>query len=208
MSRDQIPTDASGTPIPAHLDGYFLVSETELVDPNFQRTVVLLVNHNDEGAFGLVVNRPADITLGNLIPEFDDRPVGKLPAYFGGPVEQHYLFTLHSGLPESAESDYALRPTDGLVFEPVFHAMEHYLRDDWSHLDAVVRPRINFYLGYAGWAPGQLEDELANGAWLVIPAAPEIVFHPDPDEGWNAALTRKGGIYHVVAQTGSKPSLN
>ena len=208
MNRDQIPTDSSGTPLPANLEGYFLVSETELIDPNFHRTVVLLVNHNDEGAFGLVVNRPADVRLGNLVSDFEDRPVGDLATYIGGPVEQHYLFTLHSGLPESAESEYALRPTDGIVFEPVFQAMEQYLRNEWSELDARHRPRINFYLGYAGWASGQLEDELSSGAWLVIPATPEIVFRSDPEEGWNAALTRKGGIYHVVAQTGSKPSLN
>ena len=208
MSRDQIPTDSSGTPLPASLEGYFLVSETELIDPNFHQTVVLLVNHNAEGAFGLVVNRPADIRLGNLISDFEDRPVGDLPAYIGGPVEQHYLFTLHSGLPEPAESEYALHPTDGIVFEPVFHVMEQYLQNEWSDLDAGHRPQINFYLGYAGWAPGQLEEELSNGAWLVIPATPEIVFRSDPEEGWNAALIRKGGIYHVVAQTGSKPSLN
>ena len=208
MSDGAIPTDSSGTPVPASLDGYFLVSETELVDPNFHRTVVLIVNHNAEGAFGLVVNRPADISLGDIVAELEDEPIGSLPAFIGGPVEQHYLFTLHSGLPASAESQYALRPSDGVVFEPVFHAMEGYLRNEWAGSEASVRPSINFYLGYAGWAPGQLETELAQGAWLVMPATPEIVFHPDPEEGWTAALIRKGGIYHVVAQTGSKPSLN
>lgn len=208
MGADQIPTDSSGTPIPASLEGYFLVSETELLDPNFHHTVVLLVNHNSDGAFGLVVNRPADLTLGDIVTEFEDQPVGDLGAFIGGPVEQHYLFTLHTGFPSHAESPYALRPADGVVFEPVFHAVEGYLRDEWSGLDPANRPRVNFYLGYAGWAPGQLEGELSHGAWLVIPATPEIVFHPDPHEGWNAALIRKGGIYHVVAQTGSKPSLN
>ncbi len=208
MSRDQLPTDSSGTPIPASLEGYFLVSETELVDPNFHRTVVLLVNHNEEGAFGLVVNRPADISLGDIVEEFEDQPLGELAAFVGGPVEQHYLFTLHTGLPENAESQYALRPAEGIVFEPVFHAMEGYLRTEWPELDEADRPSINFYLGYAGWGPGQLESELEEKAWLVLPATPEIVFHPDPAEGWNAALTRKGGLYHVVAQTGFKPSMN
>lgn len=208
MSADVIPTDSSGTPLPPSLEGYFLVSETELVDPNFHRTVVLLVNHNEEGAFGLVLNRPAEITLGDIIEEFEEQPLGELPAFVGGPVEQHYLFTLHSGLPKHAESQYALRPADGIVFEPVFHAMEGYLRSEWSAAVPPNRPTINFYLGYAGWGPGQLEGELEQNAWLVIPATPEIVFHPDPAEGWNAALTRKGGIYQIVAQTGFKPSLN
>ncbi len=208
MSSDQIPTDSSGSPIPASLEGYFLVSETELVDPNFHRTVVLLVNHNDEGAFGLVVNRPAEISLGDIVTEFEDEPLGKLEAYIGGPVEQHYLFTLHTGLPESAQSQYALHPAEGIVFEPVFHAMEGYLRNEWNTLEPEHQPKINFYLGYAGWGPGQLEAELAQKAWLVIPATQEIVFHPDPGEGWNAALSRKGGIYQIIAQTGFKPSMN
>jgi putative transcriptional regulator len=208
MSDETFPTDSSGTPLPATLEGYFLVSETELVDPNFHRTVVLLVNHNEEGAFGLVVNRPADITLGDIIEEFEGAPLGELEAFVGGPVEQHYLFTLHSGLPESAVSQYALRPTDGIVFEPVFHAMEGFLREEWPTIEPSLKPRINFYLGYAGWGPGQLENELRQNAWLVIPAVPEIVFHPDPREGWNAALTKKGGIYQIIAQTGFKPSVN
>ena len=208
MGDNWLPTDSSGAPLPASLEGYFLVSETELVDPNFHRTVVLLVNHNEEGAFGLVVNRPAEITLGDIIAEFEENALGELPAFIGGPVEQHYLFTLHSGLPESALSQYALHPTEGIVFEPVFHAMEDYLRTDWSTLPEPQRPSINFYLGYAGWGAGQLESELEQNAWLVIPATPEIVFHPDPSEGWNAALTRKGGIYQIIAQTGFKPSIN
>ena len=208
MSSDQIPTDSSGSPIPASLEGYCLISETELVDPNFHRTVVLLVNHNEEGAFGLVVNRPAEISLGDIVTEFEDEPLGRLEAYVGGPVEQHYLFTLHTGLPESAQSQYALHPAEGIVFEPVFHAMEGYLRNEWNTLDPQQQPRINFYLGYAGWGPGQLEAEIAQKAWLVIPATQEIVFHPDPSEGWNAALSRKGGIYHIIAQTGFKPSMN
>jgi putative transcriptional regulator len=202
------PTDSSGARLPGSLEGFFLVSETELVDPNFHRTVVLLVSHNGEGAFGLVLNRPAEIVLGDIIAEFEGGPLGELPAFVGGPVEQHYLFALHSGLPDYAESQYALRPASGIVFEPVFHAMEGYLRSEWSAIEPPTRPNVNFYLGYAGWSAGQLESELEQNAWLVIPATPEIVFHPDPTEGWNAALTKKGGIYHVIAQTGFKPSMN
>ena len=208
MSFSEIPTDSSGSLVPAHLDGYFVVSETELMDPNFQKTVVLLISHNEEGAFGIVVNRPSDIRLADVFHELEDQDVGQIAAFIGGPVEQHYLFTLHSGLPESAESQYAIRPTEGIVFEPVFTALESYLRVEWPHLPDSGRPVLNFYLGYAGWAPGQLEEEIASGAWLVMPADPAIVFHPEPTEGWNAALSRKGGLYHVIAQTGFKPSLN
>ena len=208
MGELEIPTDSSGAPLPASLEGYFLVSETELTDPNFHRTVVLIISHNPEGAFGLVVNRKADITLGDLVGGLDDEPIAEQPVYIGGPVEQHYLFTVHSGFPDEAESPYAVRPAPGIVFEPVFQAMESYLRGAWSQQAAATRPRVCFYLGYAGWGPGQLEQELAANAWLVIPAEPQIVFHPNPEEGWNSALSRKGGIYQVIAQTGFKPSMN
>jgi len=208
MNSGQIPTDSSGAPIPAVLDGYFLVSETELVDPNFQRTVVLVVSHGDEGAFGLVVNRPSDVSLGEIVEDYEADPMGEATVFVGGPVEQHYLFTLHSGLPDDKQSEYAVAPTEGIVFEPDFGSLDAYLRDTWVNLPAGKRPTFNFYLGYAGWSHGQLEGEIAAGAWLVLPADPSIVFHTSPEEGWNAALRQKGGIYKVIAQTGFKPSLN
>lgn len=194
--------------MPDSLAGHFLVSETELTDPNFYRTVVLIVSHNEDGAFGLVVNRPADLSLGEIVEEFEGEEIGRSPAFVGGPVEQQFLFTLHTGLPDSAVSSFATQPASGVVFEPVFTAVERYLHEEWSLAPASARPRLHFYLGYAGWAPGQLERELGEKAWLVIPATAEIVFHRRPDEGWNEALTKKGGLYSIVAQTGFKPSMN
>jgi putative transcriptional regulator len=203
-----IPTDSSGTPVPASLDGYFLISETELMDPNFHRTVVLIISHNEEGAFGLVLNRPADATLGDLIEELDGTPAGEAPLFVGGPVEQHYLFTLHTGLPEEATSEYASHPAEGVVFEPVFQTLEEFLLTEWETPTAESSPEMNFYLGYAGWSAGQLEREIEEDAWLVIPADSGIVFHHDPSAGWNAALEKKGGIYQIISKTGFKPSLN
>ena len=201
-------TDSSGTPVPASLDGYFLISETELSDPNFHRTVVLIVNHNEEGAFGLVLNRPAGATLGDLVEELSESDAGEATLFIGGPVEQHYLFTLHSGLPEHATSKFSSSPTEGIVFEPVFGSIEEYLRNEWPGGTDQDRPSFNFYLGYAGWGPGQLEHEIDEDAWLVIPADSQLVFNDDPSEGWNAALAKKGGLYRIIAQTGFKPSLN
>lgn len=201
-------TDSSGTPVPASLDGYFLISETELSDPNFHRTVVLIVNHNEEGAFGLVLNRPAGATLGDLVEELSESDAGEATLFIGGPVEQHYLFTLHSGLPEHATSKFSSSPTEGIVFEPVFGSIEEYLRNEWPGGTDQDRPSFNFYLGYAGWGPGQLEHEIDEDAWLVIPADSQLVFNDNPSEGWNAALAKKGGLYRIIAQTGFKPSLN
>jgi len=209
MKNDSpFPTDSSGSPVPASLDGYFLISETELADPNFHRTVVLIVNHNEEGAFGLVLNRPAGASLGDVVEELSDCDAGKATIFIGGPVEQHYLFTLHSGLPEESTSKFSFSPTRGIVFEPVFHSIEDYLQNEWPERPERDRPSFNFYLGYAGWGPGQLEHEIEEDAWIVIPADSQIVFNEDPSEGWNAALTKKGGLYRIIAQTGFKPSLN
>ncbi len=205
MGSDQIPKDSSGTPLPAHLEGYLLVSETELIDPNFYRTVVLMISHGEDGAFGLVLNRPSETTLAEIIPEYAHRRPGQLVPFVGGPVEQHYLFTLHSGLPGDSRSEFAHEPSDGILFEPAFEIIDRYFAQAGADQQSVP---INFYLGYSGWAPGQLEGEIAAGAWLVIPATPAIVFHPDPTEGWNAALRQKGGLYRVIAQTGFKPSVN
>jgi putative transcriptional regulator len=154
------------------------------------------------------VNRPADLSLGEIVDDYKDNALGSAMAFVGGPVEQHYLFTLHSGVPHEARSEYSLVPTEGIVFEPAFGSIDAYLRNAWVHLPSGERPAFNFYLGYAGWSPGQLEREIAAGAWLVIPADPGIVFHTRPEEGWNAALRQKGGLYEVIAQTGFKPSLN
>jgi putative transcriptional regulator len=208
MSSDEIPRDSSGTPLPASLEGYFLISETELLDPNFYRTVVLIVSHNDEGAFGLVVNRPSDTTLGEIIPEYSDRPEGAAVPFVGGPVEQQYLFTVHGGPPGLALSEHAHSPAEGIIFEPSFHVIDDYFDSRPADHTETAKDQLQFYVGYSGWAPGQLEEEIATGAWLVIPAVPSIVFYPDPAEGWNAALRQKGGLYSIIAQTGFKPSLN
>lgn len=188
--------------------GHFLVSEMELEDPNFYRTVVLIVNHDDDGAFGLVVNRCLDIELEKALPEFGGEPAGKIPLYLGGPVEPRYLFVLHSGLPGGLRSEHASEPVPGVVFEPSFAEVSAYLREEWPGTAPDDKPRINLFAGYSGWGPGQLEGELAEKAWLVLPATPDIVFHPQPEKGWADAMARKGPFYELVAEMGFKPSIN
>ncbi len=190
------------------LEGQFLISETELMDPNFMQTVVYLVEHNENGALGFVVNRRSETNLNELLPDFVDQPAGEIEVYVGGPVEQMYLFTLHSGLPANRTSDAASSVLDGVILEPDFSVIKEFLLNEWPELPAEDRPEIRFYAGYAGWAPGQLEEEIDHKAWVVIPASPGIVFAPNPEESWKNALRKKGGIYWVVAETGSKPSLN
>ncbi len=199
--------DENTTP-PRWLQGYFLISEVDLQDPNFRQTVVLLISHNDDGAFGLVVNRRLEVTLGQVLPEFENTAAGELPIYQGGPVQPQFLFTIHSGLPEDLRSEQASSPIEHVIFEPAFPCLEQYLREIWANLPIDTRPPVNLYAGYAGWSPGQLEHELSEGAWVVRPAAAKHVFSDFPDQGWREALGELGGMHKIIAETGFKPSMN
>lgn len=192
----------------AGLTGHFLISDANMADPNFSRTVVLIISHDNEGAFGLVVNRRLDATLADAIPEFADTEAGLLPMFEGGPVQRDYLFTIHSGLPDAHRSEHAIDPIEHVTFEPAFQVLSDYIRHRWSELPADQRPPIRLYSGYSGWSAGQLEAELDAGAWVVRPAAAKHVFCEDPDEGWREALSELGGLHRIVAETGYKPSMN
>jgi putative transcriptional regulator len=194
--------------LPDYLTGYFLISETDLTDPNFFQTVVLLVDHNDEGAFGLVVNRRSTSSLGSLVEDFESNQCKDLPVYVGGPVQQNILFTLHSGLPNEDTSSHSITPIPGVTFEPDFRLVSEHLKYEWSKIEEPDRPAIHLYAGYAGWGAGQLEGELEHDSWVVIEAVPEMVFSENPEESWRQALKKKGGIYWIAAETGSKPSMN
>ena len=202
------PIDPARQQIPESLEGYFLISETDLMDPNFFRTVVLITDHNDKGAFGLVVNRRSTAQLYEVLPGFSENDAGAIPVYVGGPVQQEYLFVLHSGLPENTQSQHAETPAPGVVFEPATEPLVTWLQNDWTSIPPDDRPRLHLFAGYSGWGPGQLEDEIRHGAWYVHKATADIVFHAEPEQGWKEALSRKGEIYRIIAETGYRPSIN
>lgn len=192
----------------AYLTGHFLISGIGLLDPNFFRTVVLMVQHGDDGAFGLVVNRPAERTLGEILPALAGGQALNIPVYIGGPVQQDFLFALHSGLAEEMRNPAAMTPVEGVVFEPATKDLIRYLVEEWDGLPVEDKPRIRLYAGYSGWAPGQLEREMREHSWFTHPARQDIVFHPDPEAAWKAALSDKGDYYKFVADTGYMPSVN
>jgi putative transcriptional regulator len=168
------------------LRGKLILASPVLRDPNFVRTVVLIAEHTDEGAMGLVLNRPANSTVG------DGEPV-----YVGGPVAETAVIVL-------AEFD---RPelAGALVEEDLgFIGAD---ADDPEHLDGAIR-RARVFAGHAGWGPGQLEDELAEEAWIVEPPTREEIFTEAPDDLWAAVLRRKGSRYALLATMPPDPSLN
>ncbi len=193
---------------PRYLSGYFLIASVNLLDPNFVRTVVLLIQHNDEGAFGLVLNRPSGKELNDVLPESLEGAVLHVPVYIGGPVQQDYLFVLHSGLENKLLNPNATSPIPGVFFEPATKQLISYLIDEWNITPLEDRPKLRLYAGYSGWGPGQLERELRENSWFVVPGHQSIVFHPEPENAWKDALSRKGKYYRFVAETGYMPSIN
>jgi putative transcriptional regulator len=194
---------------PESLKGYFLISESNMSDPNFFQTVVLLIEHNIEGAFGLVVNRRSRLTLSDILPEFSGRLASETPVHVGGPVQQDYIFVVHSEIPDFPPSPNATVLKQGIIFEPSFRHIEKFFRDEvWDAMAEEDRPSIHLFLGFSGWAPGQLEKEMEQGSWITHIATPKIVFHPNPEEGWRDALREKGGIYRVFADSNQNPSMN
>lgn len=195
------------------LAGHFLVADLDLREPSFHRAVVLLLDHNAQGAFGIIVNRPLGLTAAQIVQDSGE-PVpfparrGKIPLYGGGPVETQAVFCLHSGLPAPWRSPATREVRPGLFFEPSFPVVRPYVTGQAPELPPDDTPVIRLYLGYAGWGGGQLEAEIDQGAWQVIDGRASLVFQMPPQDVWTKAMEIRGGLWGIIAQTGIKPSKN
>ena len=178
------------------LKGHLLVAGPALLDPNFRRTVVLVGEHGDEGAMGVVLNRRTDLTVDEAAPLLADLVDGDELVHVGGPVQPQAIVVL-------GEFDDPER-AGVLVFGAVGFLPGEI--DDAAELGELARARV--FAGYAGWGPGQLELELAESAWIVEPAVPDDVFTVAPDELWSAVLRRKGGPFTLLATMPADPSRN
>lgn len=179
------------------LQGQLLVAAPSLVDPNFQRTVILVTEHSDDGAMGVVLNRPSPAQVGEAIPELADAAGGEeCLIYVGGPVQPEALIVLADFRDRAAAATIVVADV-GLVSAEL----------ETSELAGLTR-RARVFAGYAGWGPGQLEGELDEDAWIVEPPVPTELFAPDPDGLWAAVLERKGGRFALLARMPLDPSLN
>jgi putative transcriptional regulator len=161
-----------------------LLSMPQLLDPNFARTVVLLCEHAKEGAFGLVVNRPSDIRAAEAVslePPVD--PPNELPLFIGGPVEPHRGWILTAEPPEEVEHR-ELGAGLYLSASPVL------LRR--ALMASPFPPRTLVLAGYAGWGPGQLNQELEQSSWLIMPVELDLIFEVPASASWEAAIRRLG----------------
>jgi putative transcriptional regulator len=178
------------------LKGRLLVATPALFDPNFRRTVVLVGEHGDEGAMGLVLNRPSDVTVGEAVPPLAAVAGGDSLVHVGGPVQPEAVLVL-------AEFDDPEAAATIVVGDIGFASSEGELEEIGT---AVRRARV--FAGYSGWGPGQLETELEEESWLVEPAEGVDVFPAPGDDLFGDVLRRKGGTYRVLALMPEDPSAN
>ena len=176
--------------------GQLLIAGPGLLDPNFWRTVVLVVEHSDEGAFGLVLNRVSETSVGDAVPELEELVDSDQPLFIGGPVQPASVVVL--GHFEDA-SDAAL-----LAFGDVGVLAAGASPEESS--SGLRQGRA--FVGHSGWGPGQLESEFERGDWILEPARLQDAFCPEPDGLWATALARKGGSYALVARMPPDPSVN
>jgi len=173
--------DATGRSV----QGRLLVATPPLIDPNFDRTVVLMLEHTGEGALGLVLNRPSDTPLDDVLPEW--RPFASAPGvvFTGGPVAPDAVIALARG-PREFPADEA---PEGWV--PILNGLGTVdLARDPLDLGVIVE-ELRVFVGYAGWGAGQLEGELEQDAWFVVNLEPGDAFAPAPDDLWRAVLRRQ-----------------
>lgn len=181
------------------LTGKLLIAEPMLEDPNFERSVVLLIEHSEDGALGVVLNRPTDIDVGAVLDEWGQLAADPGVLYVGGPVNQDSLVALGRRATGNGEV---------MGWTQVF--------DDLGAVDLHLEPTelapglngIRVFVGYSGWGPAQLEMELAQDAWVVVDAVVDDVFAPDPETMWRSVLARQGGKLARLANFPPHPSVN
>ncbi|WP_374510387.1 YqgE/AlgH family protein [Niveibacterium sp.] len=169
-----------------NLTHHFLIAMPAMDDPNFARTLTYIAEHNEDGALGVIVNRPIDMTLGELFSKVDialeAADLAQRPVYFGGPVQTDRGFVLHR---PAGEWHSSLKVNDSVALTSS--------KDILESLGANGEPgEVLISLGYAGWSAGQLEEELKQNAWLTVPADLSIVFDLPPEDRLDAAMKLLG----------------
>ena len=178
------------------LRGQLLVAGPDLLDPNFRRSVLLVGEHGEQGAMGVILNRPSPVSVADAVPPLAELVDDDERVHVGGPVQPQAIVVLG----DFSEPDEAAALVLGSIgFLPA---------EIESAADVGSLGRARVFAGYAGWGPGQLESEIAEEAWIIEPALPEDVFTDEPDALWSNVLRRKGGPFAVLALMPPDPSRN
>ena len=177
------------------LRGQLLLSGPDLWDPNFRRTVVLIGHHDDDGAVGVVLNRPLDATVEEAVPPLSGLVPPGEPLFRGGPVQPEAAVVI-ADFEDPARAGILALGSIGFLPEEA----------DAASLGGLRRARV--FAGYAGWGAGQLEDEMAGSSWHATPALPTDIFASDPDELWASVVARLGPAFRVLATMPVDPQMN
>ena len=177
------------------LTAQLLISSAGLYDPNFRHTVILIGAHDEEGAVGVILNRPAEILVADAVPPLAELAGPHARVFEGGPVEPRQPVLL-AEMTGSAHADLMVFGNVGFLTGEIDEALR----------PSILRARV--FAGYSGWGAGQLEAELAADSWIVEPARVEDVFADDPGSSWRRVLERKGGKYRHLAMVPMDPRVN
>lgn len=179
--------------------GRLLLATPELIDPHFDRTVIYVLEHHDDGAVGVVVNRQTEEALDGPLDRWIDLQAVPSSIFEGGPVEDNALIAL------------AVVEHRGVADESLTHIIGDIASADLTADPAIIAAAVSgvrVFRGYAGWGPGQLDIEIEAGAWLVLDAQTSDVFGNEPDELWRAVLRRQPGRLAWLANAPDDLSLN
>ena len=177
--------------------GKVLISNASTVTDAFNQTVVLIIQHDSEGAFGLVLNKQTHLSLFDIIEGFEEETQHNLPVSWGGPVDPSFVSILHT-CQDMEELSIEILP--GIFLS--------------RHSDVLLKlsqeddPEMVVYRGYAGWAANQLDSEILRKSWVVHNCKKEFIFSKNPELLWREALISKGGIYKYFAEHTKDPFLN
>jgi putative transcriptional regulator len=177
--------------------GSIIISDPFLRDPNFDRSVILICDHDEKGTFGLVLNRPAELNLENVIDDF--KGISK-ELLVGGPVQQNTLHYIHKF------EDYyegALEVVNGIYWGGNFEVIKEKINNNELDLD-----KIKFFMGYSGWDFGQLQEEINEKSWFVADLGDNSIFEADSSNLWKRVMEIMGGELRWLANSPQDPRMN
>lgn len=177
--------------------GKILISEPLLMDYYFKRSVVLLAEHNDEGSFGVIMNKPLSVKLNEVVKDFPDFDS---EIYLGGPVESDSLFFIHT-LGDKIEGSQEI--IDGIYWGGKMESIKEMIS-----LDLIKPEEIRFYIGYSGWSPKQLDEELVKNSWVVSLEKASYLLNTKPSILWKLSLEKLGEVYSQWTKFPDDPMLN
>jgi putative transcriptional regulator len=177
--------------------GRILVAEPFLNDIYFKRSIVYLTEHNNEGSIGFVLNKPVNLQISEVINDF---PEFECDISIGGPVSTntvHYIHTLGEIIPNSVNVG------EGIYWGGDFDTLKQLIKEK-----ALIKKQVRFFLGYSGWVPKQLDDELAQNSWLVSAMDATTIMNGNMNEIWQQVLNNLGGRYRMWINSPENPNLN